>query len=104
MAHHFSVVVFSDQFGRCNWKPSARPFLAVQQTLGIDPGRVVFVADNPKKDFLGARGVGWRSIRFRHGAGEYAHLEPKTLDHCPDRTVRNLHELLGTLEEMEGAF
>jgi putative hydrolase of the HAD superfamily len=78
------AVVFSDELGREHWKPSPAPFLRVMELLDAPPDAGVYVADNPSKDFLGARRAGLRSIRLRLPDGVYAHLEPETPEHAPD--------------------
>jgi putative hydrolase of the HAD superfamily len=90
---YFDAVVFSDTWGRSAWKPSAIPYEAAMRLLGVPPGAAVYVADNPRKDFLGARRSGMRSIRLRVPEGEYTALEPETAEHAPDHTVTSLAEL-----------
>jgi len=34
------------------------------------------VADNPRKDFIGARQLGWRTVRVLRPAGEHAGYSP----------------------------
>lgn len=98
LAGHFDAVVFSDEWGREAWKPATRPFEAVMQRLGgLRPEAVVYVADNPAKDFLGARNAGWQSIRLRIPGGEHANHEPASVDHSPDYEVNCLVDLQNLL-------
>ncbi|MDR1817214.1 MAG: HAD family hydrolase [Puniceicoccales bacterium] len=59
------VVIYSDTWGREAWKPSARPFRELENALRAPPAQCLYVADNPQKDFIGARTAGWRSVRLR---------------------------------------
>jgi putative hydrolase of the HAD superfamily len=93
LAASFDAVVFSDELGRAAWKPSPQPFEEVARRLGIAPSAAVYVADNPAKDFLGARRAGMASIWLRRPGGEYTHLDPATPAHAPDLTVATLPEL-----------
>jgi putative hydrolase of the HAD superfamily len=93
LAPAFDATIFSDEWGRAAWKPSTVPFAAVVRALGTEPAEVVYVADNPAKDFLGARRSGMSGIRLRHADGEYAQLEPATTEHAPDVTVSSLAAL-----------
>ncbi|MEP7151402.1 MAG: HAD family hydrolase [Nitrospira sp.] len=86
----FHTVVFSDMFGRQHWKPSCVPFEAALRTLQIAPEAALYVGDNPAKDFLGARQLGMKTIRFRSFGGEYALAEPQSSRHAPDVTVDNV--------------
>lgn len=93
LAHYFDAIVFSDEWGRQAWKPSVIPFQVVLHRLELPPASVIYVADNPLKDFLGARQVGMFTVRIQRPGGEYAHLEPPTQQHAPDETIHNLTEL-----------
>lgn len=60
--------VFTAQLGAP--KPAPAAFLAVMERFG--PRReFVYVADNPRKDFIAPRGLGWHTIRFRNPRGIY---------------------------------
>ena len=87
LAQHFDAVIFSDAWGRTAWKPSAKPFEAVLQRLAVEAAKAVYVADNPAKDFVGARQVGMFTLRLRQTGGEYAQLSPPSAGHAPDLTV-----------------
>jgi putative hydrolase of the HAD superfamily len=93
LAKVFDAVVFSDSLGREYWKPSPRPYEAVIEKLGVRAHEAVYVADNPTKDFLGARRVGMASIRLRRQGGVYALLEPESPEHSPDLELRDLDGL-----------
>jgi putative hydrolase of the HAD superfamily len=93
----FDAVVFSDELGRHAWKPSVLPFEAALQRLGVAAESAVYIGDNPKKDFFGARAVGMYTIWLRRASGEYVGLEPPTARHAADyvsATVEALAELL----------
>jgi len=87
------AVVCSDVWGREAWKPSPRPFREMERLLGVSPAECVYVADNPAKDFLGARGAGWRSIRLRLPNREHSGAEPSAPAFVPDAEVASLGEL-----------
>ena len=46
-------------------KPDPAAFLAAVDGWAITPERLVYVADNPHKDFHGPTALGWRSVRVR---------------------------------------
>jgi len=90
----FDAVVITDELGREAWKPSPRGFQVLLRRLGgIPPGHVVYVSDNPVKDFLGARRAGLWSIRVRTDHGIYARLEPETEEHAADAEVAGLEHV-----------
>ncbi len=67
------AVVLTDAWGRAYWKPHPRAFREVASRLAGAPGRCVYVADNPAKDFAGPNAAGWApSVRLRRPDGLYA--------------------------------
>jgi len=99
LAQHFQAVVFSDDLGRAFWKPSPRPFEVVAERLGIAAASCVYVADNPTKDFIGARSTGMKTVRLRRPEGVYALAEPPTDAHAPDFEVTETAALGPLLED-----
>lgn len=97
LAPHFDALVFSDEWGRDAWKPSSQPFEIVLARLGVTGPKAVYVADNPFKDFLGARHIGMRTVRVRYSEGLYSHLEPSSAEHAPDADIATLDCLEWTL-------
>jgi putative hydrolase of the HAD superfamily len=86
----FAAVVVSDELGPDVRKPDPRPYLRIAELLGVAPRACVYVADNPEKDFIGARAAGFRSIRLRLADGMHARVEPATAAHAPDAEIREL--------------
>jgi putative hydrolase of the HAD superfamily len=97
---YFEAVVFSDALGRENWKPSMEPFKLVLSKLGAEPTASVYIGDNPRKDFYGARQLGMKTIQIKRADAEYAYLEPPTADYRPDLTIESLDELLLALDRL----
>jgi putative hydrolase of the HAD superfamily len=99
LAPFFGTISYSEELGKEAAKPSPQAFLTALEQLGAAGSDAVYVADNPVKDFLGARRAGMASIRLRLDGGIYAGSEPPTPDHAPDVEVRTFAEL----EEALGA-
>jgi putative hydrolase of the HAD superfamily len=93
LEHCFDAVVFSDKWGKEAWKPNPRPFNVMLEIFGVRAVQAVYVADNPVKDFLGARRAGMFSIRLRLTGGVYAALEPETPDHAAGIEISSLGQL-----------
>jgi putative hydrolase of the HAD superfamily len=90
LAPYLDAVVFSDEWGRQAWKPDPRPFQAILQRLDLAAGQAIYVADNPLKDFYGARRLGLVTAMIKRPAAEYSHLQPPTPDHAPDAIIDDL--------------
>ena len=70
------AIVYSDDFGREHWKPSPIAYLELLRKLHVDPSHAVYVGDNPKKDFIGARRLGLQTVRIRRPNTEHGHVKP----------------------------
>lgn len=101
LAPYFDAMVFSDEWGRAAWKPSPHPFKVALKRLQVVAAQSVYVADNPAKDFLGARAAGLATVQVLRADGEYAARLPPSAEHAPDRVIATLDELELTLEQME---
>jgi putative hydrolase of the HAD superfamily len=90
----FDAVVFSDSLGRENWKPSTAPFKLVLEQLNIAPEFSVYIGDNPRKDFFGARQLGMQTIWVKRSDSEYGNLQPSGSEYHPDLTIDSLSQVL----------
>ena len=100
----FDAVVFSDKLGRENWKPSTAPFELVLQQLDVPPQLSVYIGDNPRKDFLGARQLGMSTIQFKHPESEYGNIPPPTPAHHPQLIADSFAEVLRAISEIESSL
>jgi putative hydrolase of the HAD superfamily len=58
-------IVFTAELGKDFQKPDPRSFQKVAEALGVGGDALVYVADNPYKDFRGPKRLGWRTLRVR---------------------------------------
>lgn len=72
VAPYFKEILFSDDLGTS--KPDPRLFEWFEERFNLPGEALLYVGDNPEKDFFGARGRGWRTIRVM--TGEYSKLTP----------------------------
>lgn len=73
--HCMRCIVFTDIWGRDFYKPHTRAFVHVQSELGTTHERCVYVADNPIKDFIGPKRLGWRTVRIRRKFGLHVNID-----------------------------
>lgn len=78
------------RYGIRNEKPSPYCFLQICRTERVTPDQAVYIGDNPHKDFVGIRPLGFRTIRIRRGA--YEDVEP-TPEYDADRTIDTLDQM-----------
>ena len=50
-------------------KPDLKPFKIVMEKFPNK--RYIYIADNPKKDFIAPKKLGWKTIRFKNSKGIY---------------------------------
>jgi putative hydrolase of the HAD superfamily len=93
IARHFHAIVYSDAFGRANWKPSPVPYTTCATALGVPHAACTYVGDNPTKDFVTARQLGWTCIQVCRPDGQYGGPPPSEA-HAAHRRIQSLHDLI----------
>ena len=73
IAPHFREIVFTDALGgRAFSKPHPKSYELVEAALGAAGDRLVYIGDNPSKDFIVPNARGWTSIMV-HRPGAAPH-------------------------------
>jgi putative hydrolase of the HAD superfamily len=89
--------IITDALGREFWKPSIVPFRQMMSHYpGAAPG-FVYVGDNPRKDFIGARQLGWRTLRIQRSGIEHAGYVAASHE-AADGEITSLAELVSLIE------
>ena len=69
---YFEKIIVTDEMGgQAYRKPNEAAFLLMQQTLGVPFEKMVYIGDNPKKDFIAPGKLGMKIIYFRNKDGLY---------------------------------
>jgi putative hydrolase of the HAD superfamily len=92
LAEKIPCRILTDSLGLDRWKPSPAGFECVAAALPGAAEGFVYVGDNPRKDFIAPRQLGWRTIRIRRPGGEHAGYEP-TPPESAERDIALLTEL-----------
>ncbi|MED5075840.1 HAD family hydrolase [Geobacillus stearothermophilus] len=100
IADDFDVVVFSDAYGRENWKPSSVPYTKVMEALQLRGEQLIYVGDNPAKDFVTAKKMGWLTIQIKRKQGEYLNIEVSE-EYQAHFVIESLFELKDLLLDLE---
>jgi putative hydrolase of the HAD superfamily len=93
----FQAVVFTEAMGRAFWKPSPAGFKKVATQLNAAHSECCYVGDNPSKDFVAPRELGWQTVQLRLPGQVHSHKlspaggEPEIIV----ESVAALTELLG---------
>lgn len=64
LENYFKEIVLTDIWGKEYWKPHSRAFTYLENKSGLSPQQLVYVADNPEKDFTAPNKRGWNTIRI----------------------------------------
>ena len=80
----------TSNYGLKNAKPSPYCFLKICNLEKVRPVQVVYVGDNPKKDFIGIKPLGFHTIRLMKG--RYKNLKKET-KYESDFQIKSLKEL-----------
>jgi len=93
----FDVRVITGAWGPGFYKPNHRAFESVESSLGLAGPRLIYVADNPAKDFVAPNERGWESVRIRRQGQLHENAEPDGSHAAPRHEVRSLSEVLEIL-------
>ncbi|WP_035567148.1 HAD family hydrolase [Hymenobacter sp. IS2118] len=80
----------TNRYGRHRAKPNPHVFQLICQREDVAPDQVLYVGDNPRKDFVGIKPLGFKTVRILRG--NYAHLEADAA-HEAHRRIQTLDEL-----------
>jgi len=84
------------RFGHARSKPSPYCFQKIAAREKVGPCQVLYIADNPHKDFVGIKPLGFRTLRVR--TGQYRALQmPERFE--AEATIESLDELTRDLLE-----
>jgi putative hydrolase of the HAD superfamily len=67
-----SPILLTDEWGKDYWKPHPRAFNTVETLWAMRDEALVYVADNPLKDFDAPKILGWQTIRISRPLGQHA--------------------------------
>jgi putative hydrolase of the HAD superfamily len=87
-----NTIIYTDLYGRNNWKPSPLAYLKIMEMSGCNRNECVYIGDNPNKDFVTAKKLGWLTVKIIRDHGEYSHvITPDS--HEADLNIHSLLEL-----------
>lgn len=93
LQNRIDTIIVTDDYENIA-KPSVVPYwMILDRIKGIKAEECVYIGDNPKKDFIGARTVGMMTVRIVREAGDNMKLVPQP-GYESDEVIRNLMELL----------
>jgi putative hydrolase of the HAD superfamily len=94
----FDPIVLTASLGSGAAKPATTGFEAIAKEWGIPHHEMSYIADNPEKDFVGPRKLGWLTIRLRQPEQLRFALEPPNAAFGAELEIRRPDDLLRCLE------
>jgi putative hydrolase of the HAD superfamily len=93
----FDAILFSDDVGSC--KPDPGLYEHFETVFGLSAGDLVYVADNPAKDFSAANARGWLTVRVL--TGEHAGVAAASPQDDGQYRLTHVTALPGLLAEID---
>lgn len=97
-----SPLIATGDFGAGYHKPHRRAFDMVTAAHNCPPETIVYVADNPEKDFLAPRALGWRTIQIDRPGAIHSRTAPDAV-HAAEAHITSLSDLDAVLDRMTRA-
>ncbi|KUO74792.1 MAG: hypothetical protein APF77_11055 [Clostridia bacterium BRH_c25] len=96
---YFDAIVVTDDHGKDFWKPSTKPYLKMAEELGVSLDSMIYIGDNPQKDFYGARQLGIRTIRVIRDSGDHMGLRLSS-DYEADIEITSLDDIESAIDSL----
>ncbi len=90
----FDLIVYTDKLGKHTQKPSQYPYEVVLRHFGVTAEEVIYVGDNPCKDFIGAKKLGFKSVRVLKGEHKDVKVSEEYEADCFIRDISELPQLI----------
>lgn len=97
---YLKTIVYSDEYGRENWKPSMVPYNKIEERFGFESNQYVYVADNLSKDFITPKKLGWLTVHIDRDGGQYSKVSVSD-EYLAHVRISSLYELKDVLKVQE---
>jgi putative hydrolase of the HAD superfamily len=98
IASYFDYIIYTDEYGRQCWKPSPFAYKKVADYFSLSPAQLIYISDNPNKDFIAPNQLGWHSVMVKREKGEYSHMTHIPLPQKAEFEISSLLELSNIIE------
>ena len=100
LAEHFEKIIPTYQYGKSFSKPSVKCFQKILNYEKINSSKMLYIGDNPYKDFINIKKLGIKTIRVKRGAYRKVVLDKsyeadyivKNLDEIPKKMLTRINE------------
>ncbi len=95
----FDRIIITDELGRDYWKPDERSFIMMKETFSAEYGDMVYVGDNPAKDFYIGKDNRISTIRVLRPGSVYENT-PYLEDVRESALINSFDELFSALKRL----
>ena len=71
LENRIDKIIVTNDYGENFEKPNQRAYLEMIDNFNLKPNECVYIGDNPKKDFIGAKNLGMNTIRIKREKGDH---------------------------------
>jgi len=89
---YFDSIIVTDEHGEDFCKPGIKPYVRMAEELGTAFDEMIYIGDNPRKDFCGARQLGIYTVRIIRPVGDHMGLRLGR-EYEADREIASMYEL-----------
>lgn len=99
IAEEFGLIIPTGDLPEGMGKPHPHAFEQVMAWSGESGARHAYIADNPAKDFIAPRALGWRTVQIDR-VGRVHPPDPPSPEHGAEMRITSLDELSEVLETL----
>lgn len=97
---YFDKIILTDKFGKEYWKPSILPFQILRKNFDVEYEEMLYIGDNPKKDFYISQSLKITTIRYVNP--EQVYLQESYLENIKENyMVTDLDDISKLLKMLE---
>lgn len=93
---YFDYIIITDELGREYWKPHPKAFEIMKEKLNVEFGEMIYIGDNPEKDFYISCILPIKTIRILRDNNIYGNKE-YLMGIKPHFNIKSLNELIPIL-------
>ncbi|MFA5576804.1 MAG: HAD family hydrolase [Tissierellaceae bacterium] len=98
---YIDKIIVTDDKGLDYWKPSEEPYRDILEYFNVIAEELIYIGDNPKKDFISAKRLGINTIRIIRPTGDHmnTYLSKEYEANYNIKSLLELEDIINLLNE-----
>lgn len=97
----FHRIIITNELGGVEYnKPNPFVFSLLMKEFHIPPHCVIYIADNPLKDFIGPNKLGMWTLRIRKPEGIYSEIDAESSAAAPSQTITSMEQAIFIIQKI----